>query len=127
MPLRTDLRVGEKPIKESETEGQRMMIRRNRLSKKDQAGVTVAFFQITQDLIIGSVFLDDVDHVFERRIEFGDWRSVPVICVGDPPGVVRQSARRKTIGTYAQGAVELTQVVTQRPNKSFTGSWAIGI
>src|SRR6476646_9361595 len=61
--LRTDFGVGKETIKQSETQRERVMIRRDVLSEEDQAGIAIAFFQIAEYLIISAVLFDDVDHV----------------------------------------------------------------
>ena len=39
------------------------MVGSKRLLKQSQCRIAIPFFQVTQDLIVGAVFLDDVDYM----------------------------------------------------------------
>ena len=54
-----------KIVEQSESGCQQVMIGRDGLGKLHSGRISVALFQITEDLIVGSVFLLDEDHVFD--------------------------------------------------------------
>ena len=44
-----------------------VLVRRDALAEDAERGVAVAFLDVTEDLVVGAVFLDDVEDVFEDR------------------------------------------------------------
>ena len=53
-------------VQEHELPGQRVVIRGNALGKNAQPRLAVALRNIAENLVVGAVFLDDVDAVFDR-------------------------------------------------------------
>ena len=82
--LGTDFSVGEEAVEQSEARGERMMIGRNGLSEENQRWIAVAFFQVSEHLIIGTILFDDVDHMLKRRIWLANALDLPVIRHCDP-------------------------------------------
>ena len=52
-------------VEQRELAGQGVQVRRDLLSEHHQLGLSPALFDIAEDLIVGAVFLDDVDDVLE--------------------------------------------------------------
>jgi hypothetical protein len=60
-----DLGIGVKIVQDAEPLRQRMQVRRYGLGKKDQLRVVIAERLIAEDLVVGAVLLDDVDHMLD--------------------------------------------------------------
>src|ERR1700741_5194552 len=71
--------VDEESIEQPESLRQRMMIGRNAARKEDERGISITLRQVTEDLIVGTVLLDDVDDVLERWVFLLRMHSVPAI------------------------------------------------
>ena len=84
MSLRTDLGIHEEAIEQAEAPRQRVMVRGDGdVGEIDEARVAIAFFHVSEHLIIGAVLFDDVDDVAERRIAPRHGLLLPVIRGGD--------------------------------------------
>lgn len=66
---------GVKVIEENELAGEGMVVGCDSFAEHGEGGITVAFFEIAEDLIVGSVFLDDVDDVFDEAGVTGAFRN----------------------------------------------------
>src|SRR6476620_2017762 len=55
-----------KIIQHAELQRQLMLVRGNVLPIKSQRGISIAHFQVTEYLVIGAIFFDDIDHVADR-------------------------------------------------------------
>ena len=61
----------------------------------DEARVAIAFFHVSEYLIIGAILFDDVDDVAERRITPRRGLMLPVISGDDALGEASQLRRRQ--------------------------------
>src|ERR1700736_4299660 len=102
-----------------------MGIGRSSLSEEDECRITVSFFKIAKNLIVGAILLNNVDHVLERRITFARRLRPPVVRIRNPLRVLRQNTRRKVIRTRSQGSIELPQRVAQGSLNAFPRSRTI--
>ena len=66
----------EEGVEVDELAGERMMVWRHRRSEDRQFGIAVAHGEIPEDLIVGAVLLDDVDHVPDVGSQEGHGRLV---------------------------------------------------
>src|SRR5579864_6125363 len=67
--LRTDLGVYEEAIEQAEAPRQRVVVRGDTdVGEIDEARVAIAFFHVSEHLIIGAILFDHVDNVVKRRI-----------------------------------------------------------
>ncbi len=60
--------VHEEAVEQPEPVGERVMVHRDGSREEHEARIPVALRVVAEHLIVGAVFLDDVDHVLERRI-----------------------------------------------------------
>src|SRR6266446_5208124 len=74
-----DLGVHEKAIEESEALRERVVVRRDALSKEGQRRITIALGHVAEDLIVSTVLFNDVDHVLEGGILRRCSRRVPAV------------------------------------------------
>src|SRR5919201_6506736 len=126
MSLRAHLRIGEEPVEQSESPRQRPVIRRRVGSEEQQAAVAVAFLEVAKDLIVGPVFLDDVDHVLEGRVAPGS---------AFPPAVRRGDAAREgakllgapPCGQHAERSAELAESVAERTLNPLARNGSVGV
>ena len=65
MAIGADIGVDIEVIEEDELIGKFVMIGRDLLAEDGKRGIAIAFADVAQDLIVGPVFLDDVDDVFD--------------------------------------------------------------
>ena len=87
---------------------QLMLIRRDRRSKLSQIGVAIADFQVTQNLVVRPVFLDDEDHVLDALTHGCHDRGVArALGAGEP--VVGGYLRRQRRELRRTGAREVLQ------------------
>ncbi len=55
-----------------------------------ERAITIAAWLITENLIVGSVFLDDENDVLEWRMRWTRSRLVPLIIASNTPAVLRE-------------------------------------
>ena len=53
-------------IEQDEVAGEFVMIRRDAFGEETEFGIAVALRQVAEDLVVGAVFLDDIEAVFDR-------------------------------------------------------------
>src|SRR5450759_4524529 len=82
----TDFGVYEEAIEDAEPLRESVMVWRDAARKEDERRIPVRLTEIAENLIVGSVLLDDVDHVLERRILFLLLSDVPSIRCSNPIG-----------------------------------------
>ena len=99
--------VGALPAVEEVVEGheplrQRMVVGRDRTGKKRQLRIAIGVRQVAQHLIIGAVFLHDVDHVADVRLQEGHGLEVrgirlghEAVVLGHLAGELTQCRRRR--------------------------------
>ena len=64
------------------------MIRRQPLRKKSQAGVAIAFFEITEHLIVGAILFEDEDHMMHARAKQSHLLAVGSMIRGLDPMII---------------------------------------
>ena len=62
-----DLALDVEVVQQHELAGQGVVVGRDRLGKQAEVRIAVAFLHVAEDLVVGAVFLDDVDDVLDRR------------------------------------------------------------
>ena len=67
MAVGADLALDVKVVQEHELAGQGVVVGRDGLGEQADVRIAVAFFHVAEDLVVGAVFLDDVDDVLDRR------------------------------------------------------------
>jgi hypothetical protein len=115
VPLRADLGVDKESVEESEAARQFVMVRGDGgVWEIDEAGVTIALLHIAEHLIVGPVFLDDVNHVLEWRIAACCRSLLPVVGGNDALGETSEFHGRHPRRQYTQAAVQLPERVRFR-------------
>ena len=67
MAVVADLGVDVEVVEQDELAGERVGVGRDLLAEEAEARIAVAFRHVAEDLIVGAVFLDDVEDVPDRR------------------------------------------------------------
>ena len=62
-----DLAVDVEVVEQHELAGQGVVVGRDGLGEEAKVRVAVAFGHVAEDLVVGAVFLDDVDDILDRR------------------------------------------------------------
>src|SRR5690242_21697480 len=75
-----------------------MVIRRERLRKENQGRIAISLFQIAQDLVIGPVLLDHVDHMPDALAKEG--KKLLTLYIGD--GIKEMVVARHLLGERLQ-------------------------
>ena len=79
MSVRAYLGIDEEAVEDAESLRQRVVVGRDWPREKQECCVTVATSEVTEYLVVCSVFLDDVDHVLDWRISPRRTRFVPSV------------------------------------------------
>ena len=115
MTVRAHFGIHEEAVEYSEALSQCVMIRRHSAWEEEERCVTVSLPQITKDLIIGAILLDDVNDVLERRIPFLELRGIPSVGRRHAFGKsVQLSSARPDSRNHSQRAVDLAERVVRR-------------
>ena len=69
VPVWAHLGVHEESVKQSETLGKCVMVGRNGPRKKGERCIAVALWHVAKHLVVRTVFLDDVDHMPNGRVD----------------------------------------------------------
>ena len=88
-----DLTLDVKVVEEHELSGQSVVVRRDGLGEQADVGFAVAFFHVAEYLVVGAVFLDDVDDILDRR-RVADLGGDRMSGAGLVPGTAAGSPRR---------------------------------
>ena len=76
MAVGADFGVHVEIVQQDELAGELVQVGRDALGEEAQLRVAVALRQVAEDLVVGAVFLDDVDAVFDRaRLGRAGWGS----------------------------------------------------
>src|SRR5262249_28266821 len=67
MPIGAEDATAIEVIEQRKLPHEGMVVGRYAFAEHHQAGVAVAFLQVAEDLVIGAVFLDDIDNVLDDR------------------------------------------------------------
>ncbi len=67
MPVRAHIRVDVKIVEQHKLARQLVMIRRGILIEQRQRRIAISLPELPQHLIVSAIFLDDVNHVLDRR------------------------------------------------------------
>ncbi len=86
MAVHADLAIAVQIIEQHELPGQPVVIRGDFLAENGEPRVAVALTEIAQHLVVGAIFLDDVEHVLDGRPN------------ADVAG--NNSGRRRSLGGY---------------------------
>ena len=91
MAVGGDLAAAVEIVQEDVLFGERVMIRSHFPAEKNEAGIAIAFRNSSEYLVVGAVFLDDVDAVFNQAVSEGATALYPVRdqFYGDRSGYLR--------------------------------------
>ena len=67
MPIGRDFAFDVGVVEQHELFRELVVVRCNRFGEQAQAAFAVALWEVAEDLIVGAIFLDDVDDVLDRR------------------------------------------------------------
>jgi hypothetical protein len=68
VPVGARLGVHEEAVVDAEPLGERVVVGRDRAAEEEQRRVAVGLREVAEDLVVGAVLLDHVDHVPDGRV-----------------------------------------------------------
>src|SRR5262249_52971656 len=110
-------------VQKPERQGQAVMVGRHGLWELGERGVAIATRQIPENLIVGLVFLNDVNHVIDPAVQEGHHRAAPT--VGDAV-ILIDAQRKKVQGPIAGNRNDIHLRLYKRPWPGLEKAWIRG-